>query len=506
LIKQRHNASQFGILSVAVAISWRAVLLLVLLSSCNQKLFAWDDRELLVNNGHDDFLLPVTLSDDQVCVTLFDLVAATGCSHYQVSPYHYLFVGGIELKLMGGNRFFSRGEQLYQLPAIPQTSGEELLLPLTLLQQLLPSSAGDWEYDPDARELIVHRLAGVSGFTVAELPVGLLLGIHLDHVPNYSGYAVNHTARLHFAKADLPFVQLPDVIHHPAFSGFRVDSGADSLQIEFDFNSDLELLEIFESDDQQRISFLFSSSAAPELIAELPPWTPPTGWSLDTIILDPGHGGKDPGAISPWGMYEKTITLDLALELEKLLLADGRFQVHMTRRDDRFISLNQRTRFANEHAGKLFISLHCNAARNSSARGFETFLLRTARNEYALNVALKENAVVKLENAPEHYDAMRTDNYILMSLAQSAFVQESAHFALQLKPHLSPLIRPHSGGISQAGFYVLWGASMPAVLLETGFLTNRRDYNLLKSKNGRKQMAQALYNSILEFKQQYENN
>ncbi len=493
--------------SASASFNWSTGLLLLLMfGTCNQTLFAWDDRELLVSNGRDDFLLPVILSTDQICITLSDLVAATGCSHYRAEPYHYLFVGGIELKLMGENRYFSRGEQIYQLPARPQTSGDGLLLPLILLQQLMPSGSGDWEYDPVARELLVQRKPGVSGFTIAELPVGLLLRIQLDQIPNYSGYAVNHTARLHFAKSALPGVQLPGVIHHPAISGFQVDSGGDSLRIEFDFNSDLELLEIFESDDQQRISFLFSSSASIELAAELPPWTAPAGWSLDTIILDPGHGGKDPGAISPWGMYEKTITLGISLELEKLLLADGRFQVHMTRRDDRFISLKQRTRFANEHEGKLFISIHCNAARNSSARGFETFLLRTARNEYALNVALKENAVVKLENAPEHYDAMRTDNYILMSLAQSAFVQESAHFALQLKPHLSPLIRPHSGGISQAGFYVLWGASMPAVLLEAGFLTNRRDYNLLKSANGRKEIAQALYQSILEFKHQYENN
>jgi N-acetylmuramoyl-L-alanine amidase len=493
-------------ISALICFSWRLCLLLLLLDTCTGTLFAWDDRELLVSDGRDDFLLPVLLSDDQVCVTLSDLVAATGCSHYQAAPFHYLFIDGTELKLMGGNRFFSRGERVYQLPAHPQASGEELLLPLIFLQQLLPSGTDGWEYDPLARELIVRHQMGVSGFTIAELPVGLLLRIHLGHIPNYSGYAVNHTARLHFAKSDLPGVLLPDMIHHPAISGFQVDSSGDSLQVEFDFSSDLELLEIFESDDQQRINFLFSSSALTELVAELPPWTPPAGWSLDTIILDPGHGGRDPGAISPWGMYEKTITLGLALELEKLLLADGRFQVHMTRRDDRFISLKQRTRFANEHEGKLFISIHCNAARNSSARGFETFLLRTARNEYALNVALKENAVVRLENAPDHYDAMRTDNYILMSLAQSAFVQESAHFALQLKPHLSPLIRPHSGGISQAGFYVLWGASMPAVLLETGFLTNRRDYNLLKSDNGQKQLARAIYNSILDFKQQYENN
>ncbi|MBC8478679.1 N-acetylmuramoyl-L-alanine amidase, partial [bacterium] len=438
-------------------------------------------------------------------ISLPELASATGCSYYQAAPYHYLHFNGHPIRLMVGSFFFDRGGEVCQLAAAPLLEAGELFLPLSLLSQLHPPE-GDWHYDPLARELLVRQPEGVQGFSIAELPEGVLLRLHLDQVPDYAGDSVNHSGRLVFAKADVPQACLPTVIYHPDISGFRVTTPGDELQVEFDYASTLELLEIFESDDHKRISFLFGSGSALALETELPAWTPPVGWSLDTIIIDPGHGGRDPGAVSPWGMYEKTITLAIGLELERLLKEDGRFQVYMTRRDDRFVSPKDRTRFANQHAGKLFISIHCNAARNRSARGFETFLLRTARNEYALNVALKENAVVRLENAPEQYDAMRTDNYILMSLAQSAFVQESAQFALQLKPHLSPLIRPHSRGISQAGFYVLWGASMPAVLLESGFITNKRDYNLLKSAKGRKQLARALFDSILDFKRQYENN
>ncbi len=466
---------------------------------------AWDDRELLVSAGLADYLLPVTQVDGLVGVELLELVAATGCSHYRTGGFHYLLPGRLEIKLQPDSHFMSRDGRVEQVAAPLRLRQDKLWLPLSLLARIA-APVSLWRYDAARRELVVRQGRGISGFSLEELPEGLLARVYLDSIPAYAGDADGHTARLRFDREAAFEVNLPDVIHHPALSGFTVTREAATLQVAFQFSADYSLLDIFESDDNRRINLLFGSGEIAPVTADLQPWTPPAGWRLDTIIIDPGHGGRDPGAVSPWGMYEKTVNLEIGLELRRLLRRDGRFQIFMTRDDDRFLSLKERTRFANRYAGKLFISIHCNTARNRSARGFETFLLRTARNEYALNVALKENAVVKLENAPQEYDAMRTDNFILMSMAQAAFVQESAQFALQLKPHLAELIRPHSGGINQAGFYVLWGASMPAVLLEMGYLTNQRDHRLLKSDNGRKQLAHAIYNGILDFKRQYENN
>jgi N-acetylmuramoyl-L-alanine amidase len=227
-------------------------------------------------------------------------------------------------------------------------------------------------------------------------------------------------------------------------------------------------------------------------------------WKVDCVVIDPGHGGKDPGAVGVTGLKEKEATLDIALRLKQLLAKNTQLRVVLTREDDRFIGLNERTKRANSQAGKLFISIHCNSLKKGSGSGFETYFLKPARNANAMEVALRENSVIDYEETTNGYQELTAENYILLAMAQSEFVRESEGLAaiVQKKMLLNTGLKDR--GVDQAGFYVLVGASMPAILVETAFLSSKHEEKLLRTKKFRQQVAQALCESVLEFMKQTE--
>ncbi|MES2766850.1 MAG: N-acetylmuramoyl-L-alanine amidase [Bacteroidota bacterium] len=229
-------------------------------------------------------------------------------------------------------------------------------------------------------------------------------------------------------------------------------------------------------------------------------------WKLDVIVLDPGHGGEDHGATSINGFKEKDITLRIAKRVEQLLkkgLPDTK--VVMTRRDDTFIELFRRGQIANESKGKLFISIHCNSMpkKPHKAHGFETYILRPGRNEDAVRVADRENAAVKFEDEQKRYKSMTDEQLIIATMAQSAFVKFSEHFAELLQKEVSKTTPLHSRGVSQAGFFVLVGASMPNVLFETAFLSNEDDEEFLSSEKGQQKMAEGITKAIERYAAEY---
>jgi N-acetylmuramoyl-L-alanine amidase len=225
-------------------------------------------------------------------------------------------------------------------------------------------------------------------------------------------------------------------------------------------------------------------------------------WNLDCIIIDPGHGGKDPGAIGATGLQEKEVTLDIALRLKTMLDKVTGLNVIMTRKEDRFIGLHERTKMANQKSGKLFISIHCNALPNGTGTGFTTFFLKPARNENAMQTALRENAVIKYEESSHEYQELNDENYILLAMAQSEFARESESLAGIVQNQMRMNTGLKDRGVDQAGFYVLVNASMPAILVETAFLSTKREEKLLRTKKFRQQVAEALYDSIVEFQRQ----
>lgn len=229
---------------------------------------------------------------------------------------------------------------------------------------------------------------------------------------------------------------------------------------------------------------------------------------LDVIVIDAGHGGKDPGTIGVAGTREKDVALGVALKLGQLIkqsLKDVR--IVYTRHNDTFVELRNRTTIANDSGGKLFISIHCNSTERkpSSANGFEIYILRPGKTESAIRIAEKENDAIKFEeDYKNRYQELTEENFILITMRQSAFVRYSEEFAAKASDAMANLLKIQNSGVKQAGFLVLVGASMPNVLVETGYLSNRQEEKILRSQEGQRKIAEALFEGIKQYKEKYE--
>lgn len=228
-------------------------------------------------------------------------------------------------------------------------------------------------------------------------------------------------------------------------------------------------------------------------------------WKLDVICLDAGHGGKDPGAIGHSGTFEKTVALGIVLKLGKLIEKNmPDVKVIYTRKSDVFVELDERGRIANRNGAKLFVSVHCNASLNKKAEGTEVYLLGLHKTEAALKVAQRENSVIAEEaDFQNRYKDYTEENLIMVTMAQSAFMQQSE----KLAELVSKSIAAHSGlqnnGVKQAGFMVLWTPSMPSILVETGYITHPENEKFLASESGQQKIAEAIYEAIAKFQYSY---
>lgn len=237
--------------------------------------------------------------------------------------------------------------------------------------------------------------------------------------------------------------------------------------------------------------------------AAQPPGTLPAEATIKTIVIDPGHGGKDAGAIGPSGVREKDVVLDVGLRLKRLIESIVGVRVIMTRSEDVFIPLEERTAIANRNKADFFISLHVNAAPQSRAVGFETyFLSREPSDRGARASAIRENMVLNLEGVG--VDERRSLKSVLWDLAQTFYVRESSELAELLLNELGKILKVDNRGIKSAPFYVLIGAAMPSVLVESAFITNPKEERKLQRDEYRQQVAEALLAGIAKFKARYE--
>jgi N-acetylmuramoyl-L-alanine amidase len=230
-------------------------------------------------------------------------------------------------------------------------------------------------------------------------------------------------------------------------------------------------------------------------------------WEFDVIVIDAGHGGKDAGAIGVNGVKEKDINLSIALKLGKLIEENMKdVKVVYTRKTDKFIDLYKRGKIANENNGKLFISIHCNSIpkKPSDANGFEVYLLRPGRTKEAIAIAEFENSVIQYEENPNRYEKLTDENFILVSMAHSSYMKYSEKFAEFLHKEFDKHPTLNSRGVKQAGFYVLVGASMPSVLIESGFLSNTKDAKHLSTASGQQKFAEYVFNGIKKYRESYE--
>ena len=232
----------------------------------------------------------------------------------------------------------------------------------------------------------------------------------------------------------------------------------------------------------------------------------PKRWTIDTIIIDPGHGGRDPGAMGKRGTREKDIVLKVSIRLKKLLEERLRVRAVLTRSTDTFVTLGQRARNARKNQGKLFVSLHCNASRNRRARGLEVYFLSEAKTDEAAEVARRENAVLRLE---EQDDAVTMDEVegIQFGLLSTQFLKESQDLAADIRAEVIENLRPMPDrGVRQANFYVMRGTMghMPSVLVEMGFISNPGEESQMRKWTFQREMAEAIFSGIRNFKQRYE--
>lgn len=229
---------------------------------------------------------------------------------------------------------------------------------------------------------------------------------------------------------------------------------------------------------------------------------------VDSIVIDPGHGGKDPGARSKYGI-EKEFALDMALRLGKKIKRDfPDVKVMFTRDSDVFIPLHERAALANRKKASLFLSIHCNANPHSSKlRGTESYVMGLHKSNDNLELAKRENNVVLLEeNYKKTYKGFDPSSplaHIMLSNYQSSFRQQSLQIASLIEQKIKKTGHP-SRGVKQAGFLVIWETTMPSVLFEAGYLTNPQDGAYLATSKGREEISQALLEAFRTYKNEME--
>jgi N-acetylmuramoyl-L-alanine amidase len=231
---------------------------------------------------------------------------------------------------------------------------------------------------------------------------------------------------------------------------------------------------------------------------------PTGGPGVLTIVLDPGHGGQDAGAIGPSGLMEKDVVLDLALRLRRLLTERLGVRVIMTRSEDVFIPLQERTAIANRARADFFLSLHLNGATKRGAGGFETFYFtREPSDSDARASAQRENLVIETNGAA----GKDLDSLLRITLADMAVtrdMRESGELAQIVLSYLQKLLKVESRGVKSGPFYVLATAAMPAILVESAFITNPKEERKLQQGAYRQRIAEALYEGIARYKVRYE--
>ena len=234
------------------------------------------------------------------------------------------------------------------------------------------------------------------------------------------------------------------------------------------------------------------------------------GEKITTVVIDPGHGGKDTGALGAISK-EKDLNLTVALltgEYIKKNLPD--VKVVYTRERDVFVTLNERAAIANRNNADVFISIHCNStdSKGASAVGAETFVLGEHKNAANLEVAKKENSsILYEEDASEQYGDFDLDSpeaYIALSLFQKEYLNQSLQLAANVQDQFSKRVGRKDRGVQQAGFLVLWKTAMPSILIELGFISNASEERFLASSDGQTYMASAIYRAFRDFKASFE--
>ncbi len=367
-----------------------------------------------------------------------------------------------------------------------------------------PLEGKHWMYDiPDLPPTTGYAITGIS---ITEKVNGTLIRVHSkSRIPSYFSSFEDDELKIIFRKVNADVAktnrgEVSSLIH-------KIETRNVGTDVEFNFvvgdnYSTSEVMNVPESNDVIITIHNKVFSKGDQNQKNI------GKWNFDVVVIDAGHGGKDPGAIGIGNLKEKDITLAIALKLGEIIRKEmSDVKVVYTRNNDSFIDLYKRGKIANENNGKLFISIHCNSTKKkpTDASGAEVYLLRPGRTEEAIEIAETENSVIEYEDNPQRYEKLTDENFILVSMAHSSYMKYSEKFAEILHKDFDVNLKMKSRGVKQAGFYVLVGASMPSVLIETGFISNKEDSKFLKSSSGQKQVAESIFSSIKSYRKYYED-
>ena len=237
-----------------------------------------------------------------------------------------------------------------------------------------------------------------------------------------------------------------------------------------------------------------------------------TNSKIRTIVIDPGHGGHDPGNLGT-GRYKKTekhIALDISLKLGAYIeKAFPEVRVIYTRKtNEKFLKLGERTQLANDNNSDLFISVHCDAFTNPNAFGAGVYVMGMSKLKANMDIAMKENAVIYLEDDyKENYDGFdpnSPESYIVFSLTQNTHLDQSLNIAEEIEQEFATKANRKSRGVKQAPFYVISRVNMPSILIECGFLTNPKEEDFLHSEKGQDYLASAIFRAFRAYKENFE--
>jgi len=231
--------------------------------------------------------------------------------------------------------------------------------------------------------------------------------------------------------------------------------------------------------------------------------------TIDKVVIDAGHGGKDPGTVGR-RIQEKNVVLAIALKLGTLIQRNFRgIDVIYTRDRDQFIELHERAAIANRNNADLFISIHANANNVKTLRGAETYIMGLHRSQANLEIAKLENASILLEtdysSQYEGFDPNSDESYITFSLYQNSNLESSSRFAAEIQEQMKDRVGLNDRGVRQAGFLVLYKTTMPSVLVEVGYLSNIEEENFLISEKGQDYIASAIFRAFKQYKAEIEN-
>ncbi len=229
---------------------------------------------------------------------------------------------------------------------------------------------------------------------------------------------------------------------------------------------------------------------------------------LNLVVIDAGHGGHDPGAIGSKSK-EKDIVLSLALRLGKMIESNfSDVKVVYTRKTDEFVELYRRAQIANEIHADLFISLHINSNDSPNPYGFETYVMGLHKSQANLEVAKKENAAILLEDnyktSYDGFDPNSPEASIIFSLYQNAFLDQSLDLSMRIQQQFMKRIKSKDKGVKQAGFLVLYKTAMPAILIESGFISNQKEEEYITSEKGKNNIVLSVFEAFKEYKYKVE--